>query len=126
MMTQLGWSQGECQEGPDQFREVIKHSEEFLRDYPQTEVSDSVRLELANAYATWWNLSQGEPNPPYSSPERYRLGAEKAKQRAIELYREYLSQQKTPAQDVLHRFKALQENPKGTDEYDYFCADYED
>ena len=29
MMTELGWSQGGCQEGPDQFREVIKRSEVF-------------------------------------------------------------------------------------------------
>jgi hypothetical protein len=75
MMTGLGWSQGACQEGPDQFREVIKRGEKFLKDYPQSEVSDNIRLELAHAYATWWNLSGDEPNPPYSTPETYKMGS---------------------------------------------------
>jgi len=122
MMTRLGWSQGACQEGPDQFREVIKRSEKFLSDYPQSEVSDSVRLELGHAYATWWNLSRDEPNPPYSSPETFRVGADAAKRRAIELYQEYLNGQKTPVRNVQSRLKALQENPKGSHKYDYFCA----
>jgi hypothetical protein len=126
MMTGLGWSQGACQEGPDQFREVIKRGEKFLKDYPQSEVSDNIRLELAHAYATWWNLSRDEPNPPYSTPETYKVGSDVAKQRAIELYKEYLSRQKTPEQDVRIRLKALQENPKGSNKYDYFCPDYED
>jgi hypothetical protein len=55
MMTLMGWSEGACQEGPDQFRKVIKHGERFLKQYPGSEVSNRVRLELANAYATWWN-----------------------------------------------------------------------
>ena len=82
MMTQMGWSHGACAEGPDQFREVIKHSEEFLKVYPQSEVSDRIRLELANAYATWWNVSQMEPDG-YANPASYKPGAERARQRAI-------------------------------------------
>jgi hypothetical protein len=74
MMTQLGWSQSNCREGPDQFREVIRHGQAFLADYPRSEVSDAIRLEMANAYATWWNLSQAEPNPPYSDPKNYQTG----------------------------------------------------
>lgn len=126
LMTRLGWSRGECREGPDQFRAVIKHGESFLKDYPESEVSDGVRMELANAYATWWNVSRDKPKPPYSSPEPYKAGAEEAKQRAIKLYQDYLKRQKTPAKDVQDRLKALQENPKGSNEYDYFCEGYED
>ena len=125
MMTQVGWSQGGCKEGPDQFREVIKHSEGFLRDYGQSEVSDSVRLALANAYATWWNLSRTEPDSS-SSPEPYKMGAEVAKEKAIELYQEYLSRQKAPREEVQNRLKALKHNPKGSNRYDYFFAQYED
>jgi hypothetical protein len=125
MMTLLGWSQGACQEGPDQFRAVIKHGEKFLKKYPGSEVSNRVRLELANAYATWWNASQAEPDA-YSNPANYKAGAPEAKRRAIELYREYIKVQKTPRADVRKRLKALQENPKGSDEFDYFCEDYED
>jgi hypothetical protein len=125
MMTQLGWSQGACQEGPDQFRQVIKHGEKFLKKYPGSEVSNRVRLELANAYATWWNASQAEPDA-YSNPANYKAGAPEAKRRAIELYREYIKTQKTPGADARKRLKALQENPKGSSEFDYFCEDYED
>ena len=106
MMTRLGWSQGGCQEGPDQFREVIKHSEAFLRDYPQSEVSDSVRLELAYAYTTWWNLSRA------ANRGSYKEGADVAKQKAIGLYQQYLSRQKTPAADVQKRLNTLQQNRK--------------
>jgi hypothetical protein len=67
MMTRLGWSQGACKEGPDQFREVIRYGESFLQEYPESEVSDSVRLEMANAYATWWNVSRRAPNPLWLS-----------------------------------------------------------
>lgn len=125
MMTRLGWSQGECHEGPDQFREVIQHSETLLRDYPQSEVSDSVRLELAHAYATWWNLSRAA-NAPDFNPDSYKAGAEVAKQKAIDLYQQYLSRQKTPAADIQSRLKSLQQDPNGSNRFDYFCAGYED
>lgn len=125
MMTQLGWSQGACQEGPDQFRMVIKRGEEFLAKYPASEVSDSIRLEVANAYATWWNIANMEPDG-YTDPRQYEAGAAKAKQRSIELYQQFLSAQKSPNPDVEKRLKNLQENPKGSDEWDYFCEDYED
>jgi hypothetical protein len=125
MMTQLGWSQGGCQEGPDQFREVIKHSRHFLAVYPKSEVSGAIRLELAKSYATWWNVSRLKPDE-YANPENYKAGAPQAKRRAIELYREYLGAQKAPIQEVHRRLKALLENPNGSDDYDYFCADYAD
>jgi hypothetical protein len=126
MLTLMGWSQGACGEGPDQFREVINHGEKFLVEYPESEVSDSIRLELANAYATWWNLSRVEPNPPYEYPEIYRVGAGEAKQRAIELYQGYLKLQKKADPEIEKRLKALRENPKGSDAWDYYCPDYED
>jgi hypothetical protein len=127
MMTRLGWSQGACQEGPDQFREVIKHGEKFLKEHPKTEVSNSIRLELANAYATWWNVSRMESDA-YSNPENYEAGAPEAKQRATKLYEEYLRAKRASGGDVQveKRLKALLNNPKGSDEYDYFCEDYED
>jgi hypothetical protein len=42
------------------------------------------------------------------------------------LYREYIKAQKTPGVDVRKRLKTLQKNPKGSNELDYFCEDYED
>lgn len=74
MMTELGWSNGACQEGPDQFRLVIKHGEAFLAKYPASEVSSQIRLEVANAYATWWNVANSERNV-YTDPTQYKAGA---------------------------------------------------
>lgn len=124
MMTKLGWSKGACQEGPDQFRSVIKHGEAFLAKYPASEVSNQIRLEVANAYATWWNVAHSEPNA-FTDPARYKAGAAEAKQRAIELYQQYLNEQ-GPKPDVEERRKKLRENPKGSNEWDFFCEDYED
>jgi len=125
MMTLLGWSKGACQEGPDQFREVIKRGEAFLAKYPASEVSNRIRLEVANAYATWWNVANMEPDA-YTDPTPYKAGAAKAKRRAIALYQQFLSAQKSPKPDVEKRLKSLQKNPKGSNEWDYFCEDYED
>jgi hypothetical protein len=125
MMTKLGWSQGGCQEGPDQFRLVIRRGEAFLYRYPDSEVSNSVRREVANAYATWWNVANLEPNE-YTNRESYKAGARHAKLRAIQLYQEYQKAQSTPSAKVQKRLKALEENPKGSETYDYLCEDYED
>lgn len=125
MMTQLGWSKGACQEGPDQFRLVIKRGEAFLARYPASEVSGRIRLEVANAYATWWNVANMEPDA-YTDPSRYKAGATDAKRSAIDLYQQFLSTQKDPTPDVEKRLKNLRENPKGSNEWDYFCEDYED
>jgi len=91
---------------------------------PASEVSDSVRLEVANAYATWWNVANMEPDV-YTDPSRYKAGASHAKQRAIELYQQFLSAQKNPKPDIEKRLKNLPENPKGSNEWDYFCEDHE-
>jgi hypothetical protein len=125
MMTKLGWSKGACQEGPDQFRMVIKHGEVFLAKYPISEISDQIRREVANAYATWWNVAHLEPNEN-TNPALYKVGAVHAKQRAIELYQQFLSAQKVPNPKIEKRLKNLQQNPKGSNEWDYLCDDYED
>jgi hypothetical protein len=126
MMTRLGWSQGGCQEGPDQFRQVIRYGQSFLAAYPNAETSNAIRLEMANAYATWWNVSRDEPRPPYSDPKDYQAGALEAKQNALRLYQEYLNAQADPARQVQDRIKALSENPQGSHTYEYFCPDYAD
>ena len=130
LMTQIGWSQGDCVEGTDQFREVIKRGEGFLKRYRRSEVSARVRLELANAYATWWNLSRADPNPgdgdePPFSPEPYQLGAEAAKEKAIELYRQFLAAHVASSIHVSDRLQKLQEDPKGSKTYDYYCNEDE-
>jgi hypothetical protein len=129
MMTGLGWSRGACSEGPDQFREVIKHSEAFLAQYPDSEVSDDIRLETAKAYGTWWHVSRltGQAGGP-DDPASYIDGSLEARRKAIELYQDYLSSRKTDDKDVERRLKSLEDDsldPRKRD-YDYWCPDYED
>lgn len=118
MMTLLGWSRGGCQEGPDQFREVINHGKSFLQEYPASEVSNKIRLEMANAYATWWNVSRANA--------RYENGAAEAKQSAIKLYQAYLRTLKIPDRRVEHWINQLRGNQQTSGIDAYYCADYED
>jgi hypothetical protein len=129
MMTRLGWRHAACAEGPDQFREVIKRSEAFLSRYPNSEVSDDVRLETAKAYGTWWHVSRLTPRSggPDGSAS-YLEGSREARRKAMELYQEYLRSRKTDDKDVERRLKSLRGNsmePRKRD-YDYWCPDYED
>jgi hypothetical protein len=146
MMTRLGWSEGGCIEGPNQFLEVIQHGKQFLNEFPESEVSSDVRLEMADAYATWWNLSREDANSLKNSPlytewlktsrqdttsdspstNVYIRGSQEAKQAAIELYREYLSSGKWPDQDVQVRLQDLIENANGSNMFEYFCAEFDD
>jgi hypothetical protein len=130
MMTGLGWSRGGCQEGPNQFREVILRGRQFLRDYPDSEVADDIRLAVANAYATWWNLSRDRARANAASANPYIKGAEEAKEQAVRLYSSYLVSPKVTDQnsirDVRQRLASLRSNPKGSGTYEYFCQDYED
>jgi len=120
MMTKLGWSLGNCHEGADyQFREVIRRGEEFLKTYPESETSNSIRFEVASAYATWWTLSASP------TPERYKQGGETARERAIELYQQYIEHQKAPNRYVENDVKALQAR-RPFRQIDYHCEDYED
>lgn len=128
MMTQLGWSKGACEEGPDQFREVILRGKPFVERYPDSEVTDDVELALANAYATWWNLSRDPSRATGAAGNPYVRGAEEAKGQAIEFYSRYLLSPKVTDQDsaVRQRLAAIVSNSGGSDTYDYFCEDYED
>jgi hypothetical protein len=126
MMTRLGWSQGSCQEGPDQFRAVISHGEEFLRSFPDTEISVEMHLELAKAYTTWWNLSRAIPADDYTDPAKYKLGAEEARRKAIKHYQAYLKDQKAQPLKVQKALNALEQQRQDAPTYDYYCPDYED
>jgi hypothetical protein len=68
----------------------------------------------------------GPPSMPYTTPESYKAGAPAAKQRAIELYRQYFSRLTAPDPDSRTRINDLQNNPKGTNKLDYFWAKFED
>lgn len=77
-----------CQ-GPNCFREVIRQGEEFLRQYPQTELRKEQVFHLALAYETWWSLSKAKPDDPTAEGARVdKASAENARKRALALYEE--------------------------------------
>ncbi len=55
----MGWSNDvECSAGADDFRGVIAEGEKFLKQYPASAYRADVLLAIAEAYETWWSLSQ--------------------------------------------------------------------
>ena len=80
------------------FREVIRQGEEFLAKHPKTPHRLQVLFALAQAYETWWSLSQAAACKPgqmsgcdgYSDPANYIEGSGSARDRAINLYEEVL------------------------------------
>ena len=131
MMTQLGWSVASCREGPDQFYTVIERGQAFLQRFPNSEVSNDVRLAVADAYATWWNLSQNPLSVELTPKHDYQKGATEAKSAAIKLYGEYLKggdgeQTQTSDAKAGQQITLLQTSPKGSSSYEFFCSDYAD
>jgi len=86
-----------CGSGSDQFRMVIRNGERFLREHPQTPHRPDILLALAQAYETWWSVSQAGANDEYVDPTRYQEGAADARQKAIQYYEQVL--RAAPASD---------------------------
>lgn len=116
---------GRCVLLSDCFR-VIEHGKTSLLAYPNVEESDRVRLDVADAYATWWNLSQTGGKTDETGREKYPQGALEAKRSAIALYAMYLRSQKAPDAKVAEQVRLLKGNAQGSGTYAYFCPDYED
>ena len=111
-----GWDMGQgCKAGSDQFHEVIQQGLRFLEQHPKSPYQLDVQLTVAQAYETWWSLSQGRATAEddYSEsvlPQKYQEGAEQARQKAIVFYERLLqtapqSDQAAYAGRVLPRLK---------------------
>jgi hypothetical protein len=93
-----GWdTSGVCHDGTDQFHTVIEQGQKFLASNPSSPLRLPVTYLLAEAYETWWSLSEWSscspvidlgPNPCRASPASapYQSGAEAALQQAIADY----------------------------------------
>lgn len=91
VLTEQGWdTTAACGMGPDLFRNVIGRSEEFLAMRPGSPHRLAILFALAQAYETWWSLSQASSEDPYVVPARYRNGAETARAKAIARYEEVM------------------------------------
>lgn len=90
-LLDLGWDTSVgCGQGSDRFRDVIREGEAFLTGRPGNPARVDVEFMLAQAYETWWSLSQASPEDQYAEPARYQPGAPTARQKAIALYGDVL------------------------------------
>jgi hypothetical protein len=110
----------DCKAGPDQFRKVIPEALQFLEKHANSPHQLDVQLAVAQAYETWWSLSQApvpgqelteaEEAEPEANPQQYQEGAEAARQQAIARYEQFIqtapqSDYATYARRVLPRLK---------------------
>jgi hypothetical protein len=90
----------DCKAGPDQFRKVIPEALQFLEKHANSPHQLDVQLAVAQAYETWWSLSQApvpgqelteaEEAEPDANPQQYQEGAEAARQQAIARYEQFI------------------------------------
>ena len=86
-LEKLGWNTGvACPDGPDLFRTVIAESGRFFNRRRNSPYRLDFLLDVAQAYETWWSLSQAHPDDEYVVGANYTSGAEGARLRAVELY----------------------------------------
>ena len=113
MLLSHGWGTGiGCADGSDVFRQVIRQGLPFIEKHPNSPYHLDVQLDLAQAYETWWSLSQAPTDQEDSdaNPQEYKEGAEAARQQAITRYEQLLqsapqSDQSAYARRVLPRLK---------------------
>jgi hypothetical protein len=86
-LEKLGWNTGVgCLGDPATFRSVIAESGRFFNRHRNSPYRLDFLFDLAQAYETWWSLSQARPDDEYVVAANYTSGAEAARLRAIELY----------------------------------------
>jgi hypothetical protein len=118
----------DCAAGSDQFRTVIPQGLQFLEKHPNSPYRLDVQIAVAQAYETWWSLSQAptrtESEDDYSTVEaaKYQEGAAAARQRAIAAYEALV--QSSPQSD--HAFYARRQLPRlklseDTGQRRYYC-----
>ena len=98
LLLESGWdTSGVCRKGADAFRTVIEQGQKFLAAHADSPVRLPVTYLVAEAYETWWSLSEWSscspvidlgPGPCRAAPAStgYRAGAEAARQQAIADY----------------------------------------
>ena len=108
LLTNQGWdTSSTCANGRDQFREVIQRGEEFLAARPESPHRMEVVFALAQAYETWFSLSQASGSEGGPS---YREGADEARAKAVAYYNQVVqaapkSEQAAYVQQRLSRLK---------------------
>lgn len=98
LLLASGWdTSGVCHNGADEFRTVIEEGKKFLAAHPASAVRLPVRYLVAEAYETWWSLSEWSSCSPVTdrgpgrcqpapASAKYRAGADAARREAIADY----------------------------------------
>jgi hypothetical protein len=88
-LEKLGWNTSVgCLGDPATLRSVIAESGRFFERHRYSPYRLEFLFDLAQAHETWWSLSQARPDDEYAVAANYTAGAEAARLRAIELYRQ--------------------------------------
>jgi hypothetical protein len=74
-----------CDEDENRFRSVIDEATHFLAARPASRYRLDVMFALAQAFETWWSLSQAVDDQ-FVKPEDYQSGADEARRKAIAWY----------------------------------------
>jgi hypothetical protein len=117
LLLNHGWDTGvDCAAGSDEFRQVIQQGLSFLQKRPKSAYRLDVQLAVAQAYETWWSLSQAPAGEEYSDvePRKYQEGAETARHEAIERY-EQLLQTAAPTEQAAYARRELPRLKLGID-----------
>ena len=95
LLLASGWdTSGVCHNGADQFHTVIEQGQKFLASNPSSPLRLPVTYLMAEAYETWWSLSEWSscspvidlgPGPCKAAPgsAKYKAGADDALKQAI-------------------------------------------
>jgi len=120
MRIKSGWALGACGGSEGHKSPLIGQVEAFLSRNSHSEVAPDVSLELARMYTTWWNLSR-HPAVRDINPKFYKPGAEKARQKAIQLYESVQSHAALPKESLRTLAALKTKSSSGT--YDYYCVE---
>jgi hypothetical protein len=127
MLLNHGWGTGVgCANGSDIFRQVVQQGLPFLEKRTNSPYQLDVQLAVAQAYETWWSLSQAPTDREDSdaNPQEYQEGARAARQQAIVRYEQLVqsapqSDQAAYARRVLPRL----EQSIDTGQRRFYCSE---
>jgi hypothetical protein len=127
LLLDHGWdTSATCEKGQNQTHEVIRQGESFLRNRPGSPYRAVVTLLVAEAYASWWSLSnepKGSDMSSYVDPKQFQEGAEAARLKAIH-YFEQLPQlvPGTKFSEFAQQVLAPLREQQALDNYRFFCV----
>jgi hypothetical protein len=122
LLLESGWDPAVgCGNGANQFYEVIRRGEAFLRDRPGTLYREPVTFLVAEADVTWWALSN-DVDFAVEFLKEYQNGAEEARVKAIRYFEQLLqSDRNTQFANYARRVAPHLQQKHVPNIYRFFC-----